>query len=398
MTGSAVLLATTLLLSAGGIAEALLHRRRLEKIPIRIHVNGTRGKSSVARLIAAGLREGGIRTCAKTTGTLPRMILPDGAEFPVFRPARANVIEQLRIVDTAVDFEAEAIVLECMALIPYLQWLSETKLVRATHGVITNARADHLDVMGPEEVDVAKALVGMTPYGGKMYTAEQRQIGIFKQAAADRKTDLVQVTPDDVAKITPLDLAGFSYVEHAENLALALRVCADLGVERATALQGMWKASPDPGAMTVHEIDFFGRQLFFINGFAANDPESTERIWRMALERYPDVDQKIAIFNCRGDRPDRSKQLGGAIASWPHADRYLLIGSGTYIFAREATKAGVNPMKFAFAEGRRVDEIFESIVAISGQSTLIMGMANIGGPGLEVVRYFANRSKMRQKF
>jgi poly-gamma-glutamate synthase PgsB/CapB len=398
MTGSAVLIATTLLLSAGGLAEALLHRRRLEKIPIRIHVNGTRGKSSVARLIAAGLREGGIRTCAKTTGTLPRMILPDGAEFPVFRPARANVIEQLRIVDTAVDFEAEAIVMECMALIPYLQWLSETKLVRATHGVITNARADHLDVMGPEEVDVAKALAGMTPYGGKMYTAEQRQIGIFKQAAADRKTDLVQVSTEDVARITPLDLAGFAYVEHAENLALALRVCADLGVERAIALQGMWKATPDPGAMTVHEIDFFGRQLFFINGFAANDPESTERIWRMALERYPDVDQKIAIFNCRGDRPDRSKQLGQAIASWPHADRYLLIGSGTYIFAREATKAGVNPMKFAFAEGRRVDEIFESIVAISGQSTLIMGMANIGGPGLEVVRYFANRSKMRQKF
>ena len=198
--------------------------------------------------------------------------------------------------------------------------------------------------------------------------------------------------------ITPLDLAGFAYVEHAENLALALRVCADLGVERATALQGMWKAAPDPGAMTTHEIDFFGRKLFFVNGFAANDPESTERIWNIALERYAEVDQRIAIFNCRGDRPDRSKQLGQAIASWTHADCYLLIGSGTYIFAREATKAGVNPMKFVFAEGRRVEEIFESVVAVAGHSTLVMGMANIGGPGLEVVRYFANRSIMRHKF
>ena len=69
-------------------------------------------------------------------------------------------------------------------------------------------------------------------------------------------------------------------------MALALRVCDDLGVERGVALQGMWAAKPDPGAMTAHEMDFFGRRINFVNGFAANDPESTERIWNMALERY----------------------------------------------------------------------------------------------------------------
>ncbi len=68
--------------------ESLGHRRRLAQIATRIHVNGTRGKSSVARLIAAGMRAGNIRTCCKTTGTLPRMILPDGTEYPVFRPSR----------------------------------------------------------------------------------------------------------------------------------------------------------------------------------------------------------------------------------------------------------------------------------------------------------------------
>ncbi|REK17671.1 MAG: poly-gamma-glutamate synthase PgsB [Planctomycetota bacterium] len=396
MTGTTVLIATTLLLAAGGLAEAQLHRRRLRKIPIRIHVNGTRGKSSVTRLIAAGLREGGIRTCAKTTGTLPRMILPDGSEYPVFRPARANVIEQLRIVDTAIDFNAEALVMECMALIPHLQWLSESKMVQATHGVITNAREDHLDVMGPSEDDVARALAGMVPRGGKLYTAEQRHLAAFQDAANDRKTELIHIGDDEAAAVTPLDLAGFAYVEHPDNLATALKVCADLGVDKATALRGMWNATPDPGAMTAHELDFFGRRIFFVNGFAANDPESTEQVWRIALERYPDVDRRVAIFNCRGDRPDRSKQLGEAIASWPEADRYLLIGTGTYIFARAATKCGVNPMKFDFAEGHRVEEIFESVVAAAGESTLVMGMANIGGPGLEVVRYFANRSTMRK--
>ncbi len=395
MPSFGVLLATTSLLAASGMLEGLMHRRRLGRIPVRVHVNGTRGKSSVTRLIAAGLRAGNFRTCAKTTGTLPRMILPDGSEYPVFRPAKANVIEQLRIVDTAVDFNAEALVIECMALIPSLQWLCESKLVRSTHGVITNARADHLDVMGPTEVDVAKALAGMVPINGKLFTAEQRHLEVFARACDDRGTELIPITADEVAAITPLDLAGFSYVEHAENLALALRVCEDLGVRRSVALQGMWKASPDPGAMTAHEMDFFGRQINFVNGFAANDPESTLRIWKMALERYRDVDRRIAIFNCRADRPDRSKQLGEVIVSWPEADYYMLIGSGTYIFARAATQSGLNPLKLKFAEDRRVEEIFETVIELSGKSSLVMGMANIGGPGLDLVRYFANRSTMR---
>lgn len=395
MSATSVLLATTGLLSAGGIFEALLHRRKLDKIPTRIHVNGTRGKSSVARLIAAGLRAGEIRTCCKTTGTLPRMILPDGAEYPVFRPARANVIEQLRIVDFAVEFESEALVLECMALIPYLQWLSESKLVRATHGVITNARADHLDVMGPAETDVAKALCGMIPLDGKLFTAERRHLGILTDAAKDRGTEVIAISEVDVARITPLDLSGFMYVEHAENLALALRICEDLGVDRTTALRGMWEAKPDPGAMTAHEMDFFGRKMFFVNGFAANDPESTERIWRLAIERYPDVEKRIAIFNCRADRPDRSRQLAEVIADWPQADHYVLIGSGTYIFAKYAEKGGVDLLKVVFAENQRAEEIFESIVELAGRSALVMGMANIGGPGLDVVRFFSNRSEMR---
>ena len=72
MDGTLLLAGGAALLSAMGAIESLVHRRCLSKIPYRIHVNGTRGKSSVTRLIAAGLREGGIRTCAKTTGTLPR--------------------------------------------------------------------------------------------------------------------------------------------------------------------------------------------------------------------------------------------------------------------------------------------------------------------------------------
>jgi len=391
-----LLVGVVVLLLALGTAEASIHRRRLAKIPLRIHVNGTRGKSSVTRLIAAGLREAGIVTCAKTTGTLPRMILPDGTEFPVFRPAHANVIEQIRIVRAAESYEAQALVIECMALSPYLQWLSESRLVQATHAVITNARADHLDVMGPDEKDVARALAGMIPVRAKLFTAERRQLDVLEQAARDRQTELIAVGQRDIASISKREIMGFSYVEHEENVALALRVCQELGVDRVTALRGMWKARPDPGAMTDHEVDFFGRRIFFINGFAANDPESTERIWNMALDRYPRADKRVALFNCRGDRPDRSQQLGRACVEWEPADHYVLIGTGTYLFARAANEAGMDMQKVVFAENRRVEEIFESVIELAGRATLMMGMGNIAGPGLDVVRYFRNRSVLEE--
>jgi poly-gamma-glutamate synthase PgsB/CapB len=237
--GVVVISLVIVVLLLAGLFEAALHRRSLSSIPIRVHVNGTRGKSSVTRLIAGGLREGGIVTCAKTTGTLARMVLPDASEYPVFRPAGANVIEQVRILSIAAHYAAQAIVVECMALQPNLQWLSESRFLKATHGVITNARADHLDVMGPTEEDVAWALAGTTPIGARLYTGERTHIGVFEKSAHDRGTKLCAVEPDEIAEVTDADMSRFSYVEHKDNVALALRVCRDLGVDRETALRGM---------------------------------------------------------------------------------------------------------------------------------------------------------------
>lgn len=379
-----------------GLVEALVHRRHLASIPIRIHVNGTRGKSSVTRLIAGGLRAGGIITCAKTTGTLARMILPDASEYPVFRPAGANVIEQVRIVSTAAEYGAQAIVLECMALQPHLQWLCESRFLRASHGVITNARPDHLDIMGPEEKDVALALAGTIPIKAKLFTAERRHLGIFETASRDRGTRLIPLGEEETSAITDEELANFPYVEHKENVALALKVCQDLGIDRETALTGMWKAPPDPGVLTISHIRFFGRLFYFVNAFAANDPESTEQLWNMAIEQFPQVQRKIAIFNCRTDRPTRSEQLGRACARWSPADHYLLIGSGTYFFLKSAMAQGLPLKKMSVCEHRTDGDIFEMVVELAGRSALIVGMGNTKGQGLTLARFFHNRSILKE--
>lgn len=393
MTGLEILGVATAGLIGFGVLESLLHRQRLESIPIRIHVSGTRGKSSVARLIAAGLRHGGITTAAKTTGTLARMILPDGRELPIFRPTGANIIEQLRVIETAKSLKARALVIECMALQPELHWISENKMVRATHGVITNVRADHLDVMGPTEADVGRALAGMIPVKGVLVTGEQKYQGILAAAARDRKTEIVTLSRSEIEAVTDEELARFPHLEHRENVALALKVLELLDVPRDVGLNGMWLASPDPGALTEHLVDFFGRKIAFVNALAANDPESTETIWNLALDRHPSVEKRIALFNLRSDRPGRTTQLART-TFWHEADSVVLMGTGAYLFARECSKAGIGPSRLVFADQGGVEEVFETIVAECGRDNLVVGMANIGGLGLGLVQHFKNRQTL----
>jgi poly-gamma-glutamate synthase PgsB/CapB len=378
-------------LLALGALEVTLHRRRLSRIPTRIHVAGTRGKSSVTRLIAAGLRQAGVVTTAKTTGTVPRMILPDGREVPVFRPRGANIVEQTRIVAAACELNAEAMVIECMALQPELHWVSESKLIRATHGVITNVRADHLDVMGPTEEDVALCLAGMIPVGGVLFTAERKHKGILARACADRATRFVELDDEDLLTVSDDDLGCFEHVEHRDNVALALRVLRELGVEREVALEGMWTARPDPGALTEHEVSFHGRHIVFVNAFAANDPQSTELIWNLSIARHPEVEHVIALFNLRDDRPTRTRQLARETRFWHGAAHVVLIGSGAYHFAREAQKNGLGFDRFTYADHEQVEDMFESVVELCGRRTLVVGMGNIAGPGLGLVRMFRNR-------
>jgi len=257
-------------------------------------------------------------------------------------------------VETASECGAEALVVECMALQPLLQSLSELRLIRATLGVVTNVRPDHLDVMGPTEADVARAIAGTTPRRARLLTTRGRHLQTLAEAAADRGSRILEISATEIEEVDDDELRRFTYLEHKENVALALRVCAEHGVDRLTALRGMWSAKPDPGVLTVHDIDFFGRKFVFANALAANDPESTEQIWTKMVKLAPGAAKRIALFNCRVDRPDRSRQLGAACVEWAPADHYVLMGTGTYIFARVAIAQGLDVRKLVIAERARL--------------------------------------------
>src|SRR5262249_54033160 len=133
-----------------GVIEQRNHERNLAKIPHRVPVHGLRGKSSITRLCAGALRGGGLLVVAKTTGTAARFVFPDASEEPVHRKfGIANVVEQIGIVRRAATYHPDALVIECMAVMPALQEINQTKLIRSTLRGLCNVREDHLAERGP---------------------------------------------------------------------------------------------------------------------------------------------------------------------------------------------------------------------------------------------------------
>ncbi len=288
-----------------GIWEMYQHHRSISNIPIRIHVNGSRGKSSVTRLISAGLRAGGFKTIGKTTGSAPRVIDTNGKDRIIHRLRSASIGEQIKSIRNFSKENIDALVIECMAVLPQYQWVAEQKMVKSTISVITNVRPDHIDEMGPTMEDIANSLGNTIPFNGTLITAEQDLLPTLTKVAESRNTEVDIATPEIVSEEF---IHQFPYVEHQENVALALKVCRLLKIDDKIALNGMLNSQPDPGALFIQELKFNNSENYFVNAFAANDPQSTHTIWESVSKRLPEFPACV-FLNTRDDRRSRTEQL-----------------------------------------------------------------------------------------
>jgi gamma-polyglutamate synthase len=361
----------------GGIVEQRRHHANLTRIPNRIMINGIRGKSSITRLCAGALRGGGLVTVAKTTGTAARFIHPDGSEEPVYRKfGIANVIEQVGIVRRAAAYRPDALVVECMAVLPDLQEVSQDKLIHSTIGVLCNVREDHLAEMGPTLDDVARSLSRTMPAGGMCVTAERERLPLLEFEAAKRGCTLVPVDPDSV---TDEEMAGFGWITFKENVAIAIEVASLLGVNRRSALEGMWAAPPDPGVLAVKRYQVDGRLLRVANVFAANDPESTLMNVRTLLARGAIRRPLHLVINCRPDRMERNGQMGALVADLA-PERVVLIGDPTRS-ARATIPAEWQHAVVDLGGSRGPAELLGGILgAVRGPVSLV-AIGNIHGQG-----------------
>ncbi|MFC0561040.1 poly-gamma-glutamate synthase PgsB [Halalkalibacter alkalisediminis] len=369
-----------------GITEKIRHQRNIDSIPIRVNINGIRGKSTVTRLITGVLKETKRKTIGKTTGTSARMIYWDtDEEKPIKRRLEGpNIGEQRNVVKEAADLGAEALVSECMAVNPDYQIVFQEQMLQANVGVIVNVLEDHMDVMGPTLDEVADAFTATIPHNGHLIVSESPYVDYYREVAKQRGTEVIVA---DNSRISEEFLRKFDYMIFPENASLALAVAEALGIDEETAFKGMLNAPIDPGAMRIAILGNPKYPSYFVNGFAANDASSTLKIWeRLGELGYP-TEKPVIIMNCRADRVDRTEQFAFDVLPHIEMEALVLIGETTRPIVDEYEAGNIPAKKIYNLENWSTDEIFTELQQFLSD-TVIYGVGNIHGAAEPLIEKF----------
>lgn len=351
--------------------------RRLRKIPVRILVNGTRGKTTVTRLIASICREHGWTTYAKTTGSQAKMILPSGEEIEYRSPKKpVSILEQISFVRKAAAGKANVIVVECMAVSEENQRLMARHLIVPTVVVMTNAWVDHVDQIGTTELETVETLSKSVPKAATLISDDER----FDVYTNRRVAPVTKELPDDYLELFP-------YTMFETNVHLALETANLLGIDRKLALDAMLKTNPDLGM----DGPYLMNDMLIINGFAANDLNSAVMLIERGLEAFGRAGEGfITLYNHREDREFRlpvfatlCKFFGGRC-------------QGIYIIGDNREKA-----RRFFADHTQIDAKALEESAISWveknnkQRQTIVCLGNIKNEALELIAWLASQEQER---
>lgn len=371
------------------------HNGRIEQLPVRIHVNGIRGKSTVTRLVAGVLREAGYSTVAKTTGSAARIIHEDGNESPIIRQGAPTILEQIDIIEQYVRPETDALVIECMAVNPLYQQVSQHQIVKGNITIITNVREDHQDVMGDTLPEIADSLSNTIPEGGILITAEDR--AELRQQLTDNAVALGSgFVYADPAWVADDDLHAFNYLSFKENLAIGYAVADVLDIPREVALRGMQRALPDIGAVTVQRTRVHGKELVWAPLFAVNDRESTIFSIESLKKHHTPEATRIGILNNRLDRAVRALKFAEIAAVDLKLDYYITFGAYEAQVADLMVELGYPRERIIhLGDSQNVDEagILRHVAdLIGGEQGVLIGLVNIHTHQAEIVMDYFDRT------
>lgn len=253
----------------------------------RVLVTGSRGKSSLVRLIAAGIAAAGLAVRGRITGVLPREIGSAG-ERRIVRNAPGHV-EEMRWWLRQIPPATEAVVMENSTVHPDLQGLA-VQWLRPSLTVWTNAREDHQDAWGCGHEAAVDALLRGVPDDGTLLLSGELGRSGYVMKRLERRHCPVIVSDDAEA-------GGRDY--RSANLALASAALSALGLGSAEAVTAMRDLPPDVADFRVFLPD---ERTSLASAFSANDPASTEALFALLGWREDDTS---LLFSDRADRRAR---------------------------------------------------------------------------------------------
>ena len=377
--------------------EFVMHRRRVDALEWRIHVNGIRGKSTVTRILAGMLREAGYGTIGKSTGTAAAVITNEGHDEPIVRKGPATILEQIEIVKEWVTDDIDALVIECMALRPEYQHTSETQIVKSNIGVLTNVREDHQDVMGETLKEIAVSLMSTCPINGTLITAEQDPaiLRVIKREAAKRNTEVIVADPNTV---TDEEIARFDYIAFKDNVAIGLVLARMLDIPRDVAMKGMVEAAPDPGVLRMKDLLILGKHVTWANLFAVNDRESMMVAFEKLRAFVTPQTTIVGILNNRADRELRAIQFADVAVRDLRFDRLVTFGAYEGLVTDRLVENGYrldHILNLGDSTAPSVDRIVQRMIGDMPTShVLVVGFVNIHThQAEEMLEYFEHQAE-----
>jgi len=356
-------------------------------VPRRIAVTGTRGKSGVVRLIAGGLRASGARVLAKTTGSRPILILPDGTERTIDRAGPASVREQVRLVVLAAELGADTLVAEMMSIGAEGLAVEARHILRPGALAVTNVRLDHLDDQGRDKDTIARTLAAAVPAGADVFMPAEEVRRAFVDAAARRGARLHPVDRVDPVPVLPLG-------EFEPNVRLARAVLAALGIGPDAIDRGLAAAPPDAGRLGLWRVASGrpGREALCVSLFAANEPESTALALGEVRRAVPfDGRPLVGLLSLREDRGDRTLQWVQAAGAGFFRDfaAVVLVGAPARAALRKVRRSSPpGATRFTAAAGRFAAEpeaLMDRVLALVPGSPVVVGLGNFVGAGEAIV-------------
>lgn len=369
--------------------ERILLRRKVQDIPLRICVTGTRGKSSLTRLISSSLRLAGFTVLSKTTGSKTVIIYPDGTEKEIKRPGLPTLREGKRLLKLAAQLKAQTLVTELMSIHPECLYAESLQIFKPQILAITNVRLDHIAQMGGSKGKIARSLACAIPEKGTVFVPQEECFPVFIERVMQLNSRLVQVRKDSYPALSgDVRIPGFAF---EENIRLCLAVSDFLGIDRKIALRGMTKVNPDFGHLCIWSMDLGlpPRSWFLVNAFAANDPAST----RLVLSRLENKGlfgrkERVGLLNLRGDRGDRTLQWLEAIKKETFPEFQKIFFMGDHASALKRRLKSLEETEVFVLKPESPQKIMEEISErVSGEAVLV-GMGNMGGYGKGLVQYW----------
>lgn len=378
-----ILLLTLTLLLLSLVYERVVLNRLRNSIPLVVAVTGTRGKSSVVRMLASVLREAGDTVLAKTTGSQAQFVLPDGTVQDVPRRGIVSILEQKKVLRKAVELRANCLVVEIMSIRPENHFVESQQILKPDIVLVTNVRRDHTEAMGETETEIASVLRLDLPPAASVYVPEEFR-SLLDPPSPGVKSARISSVRQGCSDPLRAALKARQMTEFTENLDLVASVVRDLGVPDNIASRGIENARQDIGKFRVWTYRIGGKRIFLVNAFAANDPDSTMRIYEKARRTLAAAPALFTgLLNLRYDRPDRTVQWIEALKeeASSHFKNLYVVGGHAHVVQRKVKSASILPYSSP-------DEITNVIAESMEEDGILFGFGNIGGAGRALVEHW----------